>query len=72
MKIEIWKDIPEYEGLYQASNLSRFRSLNRIINYTDGRETNTKGKIINDYIDSSTGYSIIRKIIKLKDSKYIE
>ena len=25
---EIWKDIPEYEGLYQASNLGRIRSLN--------------------------------------------
>lgn len=26
---EIWKDIPGYEGLYQASNLGRFRSLPR-------------------------------------------
>ena len=24
---EIWKDIPEYEGLYQVSNLGRIRSL---------------------------------------------
>ena len=24
---EIWKDIPEYEGLYQASNLGRIKSL---------------------------------------------
>ena len=23
---ELWKDIPEYEGLYQASNLGRIRS----------------------------------------------
>lgn len=28
---EIWKDIPEYEGLYQVSNLGRVKSLNRII-----------------------------------------
>lgn len=27
---EIWKDIPGYEGLYQASNLGRIRSLDRI------------------------------------------
>lgn len=27
MEKEIWKDIPEYEGLYQASNLGRIRSL---------------------------------------------
>ena len=26
---EIWKDIPEYEGLYQASNLGRIKSLER-------------------------------------------
>ena len=25
---EIWKDIPEYEGRYQASNLGRIKSLN--------------------------------------------
>lgn len=27
--IEIWKDIPEYEGLYQASNMGRIKSLKR-------------------------------------------
>lgn len=27
MNKEIWKDIPEYNGLYQASNLGRIRSL---------------------------------------------
>lgn len=26
-KIEIWKDIPNYEGLYQASNFGRIRAL---------------------------------------------
>lgn len=26
--IEVWKDIPEYEGLYQVSNLGNVRSLN--------------------------------------------
>lgn len=28
---EIWKDIPDYTGLYQASNLGRIRSLDRYI-----------------------------------------
>lgn len=28
MQEEIWKDIPEYEGLYQASNLGNIKSLN--------------------------------------------
>ena len=26
---EVWKDIPEYEGLYQVSNLGRVKSLKR-------------------------------------------
>lgn len=29
MNMEIWKDIPNYEGFYQASNLGRIRSLPR-------------------------------------------
>ena len=28
---EIWKDIKEYEGSYQVSNLGRIKSLDRII-----------------------------------------
>ena len=28
--VEVWKDIPEYEGLYQVSNLGSVRSLDRI------------------------------------------
>lgn len=30
---EIWKDIPEYESLYQASNLGNIRGLNRTNRY---------------------------------------
>ena len=29
-RMEIWRDIKGYEGLYQVSNLGRVRSLNRI------------------------------------------
>ena len=32
MEKEIWRDIPEYEGLYQISNYGRVRSLDTIIN----------------------------------------
>lgn len=31
MQEEIWKDIPNYEGLYQVSNLGRVKSLTRLI-----------------------------------------
>lgn len=29
---EVWKDIPNYEGLYQASNLGNIKVLDRIVN----------------------------------------
>lgn len=48
---EIWKDIPEYEGLYQASNLGRIRSVNRIDNCNRPRV----GKILK-FIKSNSGY----------------
>lgn len=44
MEIEIWKDIPGYEGYYQASNLGRIKSLDRITYRKDGRIANLKGK----------------------------
>ena len=34
--MEIWKDIPEYEGLYQGSSLGRVKSLNRTVNHKYG------------------------------------
>jgi hypothetical protein len=30
-KTEVWKDIPDYEGLYQASSEGRIRSVDRVI-----------------------------------------
>ena len=41
--IEVWKDIPEYEGIYQVSNLGNVRSMkfNRI---TQIKHLNTKGR----------------------------
>ena len=34
MQKEIWKDIPHYEGIYQASNLGRIRTCNGKTTYT--------------------------------------
>lgn len=35
---EIWKDIPGYEGMYQASSLGRIRSKEGKITHILGRE----------------------------------
>lgn len=51
MKEEIWKDIPEFGGLYQASTLGRIRSVDRILTVANptGRseyKRNHKGVIL--------------------------
>lgn len=42
---ETWKDIPGYEGLYQASTMGRIRSLDREIECKDGQVRFYEGKV---------------------------
>ena len=44
--MEVWRDIPNYEGLYQASNLGRIRSVNRYVD-SKGYKSFRKGQIKN-------------------------
>lgn len=41
---EIWKDIPGYKGIYQASNTGKCRSIDRVILKKDGKLMHLKGK----------------------------
>lgn len=50
---EIWKDIPNYEGIYQVSNLGRIKSLERI----DARGRRLKEKILKPKL--ARGYYLI-------------
>lgn len=43
---EIWKDIPDYEGMYQASNLGNIRGLDRVIINSLGNKKTIKGELI--------------------------
>lgn len=43
---EVWKDIPDYEGYYQVSNLGRVRSLDLNIIKSNGMKYSYKGRII--------------------------
>lgn len=45
MTREVWRDIAGYEGLYQASNLGRIRSLDRTIR-RNGIDVHWKGRIL--------------------------
>ena len=48
---EIWKDIPEYEGYYQASSLGRIKSLKRHFLRTDGVRCSVKEKILKQILN---------------------
>ena len=50
---EIWKDIENYEGYYQISNLGRVKSLNRTVKRSDGRVEYRKGTLMKTRISNS-------------------
>lgn len=54
---EVWKDVKNYEGLYQVSSLSRIKSLSRT---TKGRwgDTNFKERLLKQY--SRDGYLAVK------------
>ena len=53
---ELWKDIPGFEGYYQASNLGRVKSLDRYVNSRyPGSKMLKKGKILSPKV-SNKGY----------------
>lgn len=57
---EIWKDIKDYEGLYQVSNFGRVRSLNHYIKQKNNSKKLYKGQILKPHSNhSGNGYYII-------------
>lgn len=60
---EIWKYVPGYEGLYQASNLGSVKSLDRLVLYSDGSKRIHKGRIL------SASVKIYKKVQLTKDKK---
>jgi len=62
--VEVWKDVPNYEGLYQVSDLGRVKSLNMLKNSSINTQkkilTNKKilkKNIINNYFSVSLSYN---------------
>jgi hypothetical protein len=52
--IEVWKDIPEYEGLYQVSNLGNVKSLDRV----DSIGRKVKEKFLKTALSSSSYFLV--------------
>lgn len=55
---EVWKPIPGYEGFYEASNLGRIRSLDRVIIRKNGQRQTCAGRILSPCIVS--GYPFVQ------------
>ena len=55
---ELWKDIPNYEGLYQASNLGRVKSLERFRKGRNGSLVTVKEKILKPGLNQYGYYQV--------------
>lgn len=53
MSKEVWKDVPNYEGHYQVSNMGNVRSIDRYVNQLNYRRL-IKGKLLSQCL--SMGY----------------
>lgn len=57
--MEEWKDIPGYEGLYQASTLGRIKSYDRLVNTVYGAKRTFKGRVKALRPDSQDRYILV-------------
>ena len=69
---EIWRDIPNYEGYYQASNLGRIKSLPILLNidyFKDNsvRSSTKKEKILKNRLNYNGYYNV--RLYKNKNKK---
>ena len=62
---EVWKDVKDYEGYYQISNHGNFRSVDRLVERSDGTTARYKGKEIMGSVNN-LGY---RRFTLSKDGK---
>lgn len=56
---EVWKDIPEYEGLYQGSNFFKVRSVDHWVSNGKGKYL-VKGQLLSPVKEKDTGYLTVR------------
>lgn len=59
MENEVWKDIPNYEGLYQVSNLGRIKSLKRKVYAGRNRIRWQYERILSNNKTNGNGYKIV-------------
>lgn len=64
---EIWRDIKDYEGLYQVSNLGRVRSVDRYRKQKGNSVAFIKGKILKQEFKKNSEYL---RVVLVKNSVY--
>lgn len=57
---EIWRPIKGYEGFYEASNMGRVRSLDRICHHKDGIKTRRKGRVLKSSLRSGYPFVVLQ------------
>ena len=68
-KMEVWRDIKGYEGLYQVSNLGRVKSLSRKVKREANSFTMTKNRILKAG-NNGSGYLFVRLCVNKKIKNY--
>jgi hypothetical protein len=56
---ETWLPVPGYEGMYEASDQGRIRSLARVVMMSDGRTKTVRERILRPGANSVTGYTLV-------------
>ncbi|MBB6126351.1 NUMOD4 domain-containing protein [Mucilaginibacter lappiensis] len=69
---EIWKDIPGFEGSYQASNCGRVKSLDRIVPHPRLKQQFVKGRILSQSVSKNKNIKTGEPMIDLRASLSIE
>ena len=69
---EIWKDIPEFEGYYQVSNMGRVKSLLRVVEKSNNRKMTFQPKILSLNKHYKNGYiSAYLRVFDKKERKSV-
>lgn len=63
-----WKDIPNYEGIYQVSDLGQVKSLARKIKYLNGTTINTKEKLLKPRLEGGKTKLNYHCVVLCKDN----
>lgn len=56
---EVWRDIPGFEGYYQASSEGSIRSVDRIINKSNGVQNKKTGKVLKQDLHKSNRFTVV-------------